>query len=218
MFCLGCEKEGCWLCPDCFIKIGADGEEFCPVCHKYNADGLVCSGCQGQSFLDSHLAIIKYEEDKLVGDLIHNFKYNYAEEIFGVFTKIISGYLSKNFGYFKDIDFVVPVPLHGRRLAERGFNQAELIANAVSQIIGKTAVNKIIFRRRYTSVQAKLNRNDRIRNVCGAFVMNEDFAVKDKNILLVDDVFTTGSTLQECAKLLKKNGAKKVLGFTLARG
>ena len=78
--------------------------------------------------------------------------------------------------------------------------------------------NKIIFRRRYTSVQAKLNKDDRIRNVFGAFAISEEAEIKDKNILLVDDIFTTGSTLQECAKLLKKNCAKKVLGFTLARG
>lgn len=219
VFCLNCKKEGQWLCLDCFIKIEANGEEFCPICHKYNKNGAVCLECKSQSFLDSHLAIIKYEEDKLVGDLIHNFKYNYAEEIFGIFIKIITDYLSQNFYYFKDIDFIAPVPLHGRRLAERGFNQAELIADTIARIIGKKVENKIIFRHRYTGIQARLNKLDRICNVDGAFAMNNnEIMVKDKNILLVDDIFTTGSTLQECAKLLKINGAKKVLGFTLARG
>mgnify|MGYP001571080673 CR=1 FL=1 len=63
VFCLGCEKEGVWLCQDCFIKIEINGERACPICHKYNENGSACLGCNNKSFLDSHLAIIKYEED-----------------------------------------------------------------------------------------------------------------------------------------------------------
>ena len=212
------------MCPECFVKMEINAQKACPVCHRYNNDGGTCLPCKNKLFLDSHLAIMKYEEEKLVGDLIHNFKYNYAEEIFTVFAKIINNYLPQNIGYFADIDFVVPVPLHGRRLAERGFNQAELIAGVVAKLINKEVKNKTIIRHRYTSVQARLKRPDRIKNVSGAFVMNKEMGMNHApqgctaSILLVDDVFTTGSTLQECAKLLKQNGAKKVLGFTLARG
>lgn len=206
------------MCSDCFVKIKTNGEEFCSICHRYNKNGATCFECKSQSFLDSHLAIMRYEEDKLVGDILRDFKYNYAEEIIKVLEKIIREYLSRNFYYFKDIDFIIAVPLHGRRLAERGFNQAELIARIVAQIIGKTVENKILWRRHYTDIQAKLNRFDRKRNVLDAFEIGSGLAVKDKNILLVDDVFTTGSTLQECAKVLKKDGARRVWGFTLARG
>lgn len=218
VFCFGCKKEGVWLCPDCFLKIETDTQKACPICHRYNNNGENCLDCKKYSFLDSHLAVMKYEEEKLVGELVHNFKYNYAEDIFSIFEKIISDFLLQNISYFEDIDLVIPVPLHGRRLAERGFNQAELIANAIAKFIGKEVQDKAIARRRYTSVQARLNREERTHNVSGAFVVSGELIVKNKNILLVDDVFTTGSTLQECAKLLKQNSAKSVAGFTLARG
>lgn len=195
-----------------------DIQKACPICHRYNNCGENCLSCEKQSFLDSHLAIMKYEEEKLIGELVHNFKYNYAEDIFGVFEKIISDFLSQNIYYFENIDFIIPVPLHGRRFAERGFNQAELIANAIAKLTGKEVRSKAIVRQRYTSVQARLNKEERTHNVSGAFVMSGESAVKNKNILIVDDVFTTGSTLQECAKLLKYSGAKKISGFTLARG
>lgn len=218
VFCFSCKKEGVWLCSECFAKMELNAQKACPVCHQYNDDGGACFDCKKQTFLDGHLAFMKYEESEIIGGLVHSLKYNYAKEVFAVLEKIISGSLPQHLYYFNNIDLIIPVPLHGRRLAERGFNQAELIAETVARFIQKEIMNKILVRQRYTFVQARLNREERLRNVSGAFSLNEVSKIKDKNILLVDDVFTTGSTMQECARLLKQNGASQVFGFTVARG
>lgn len=206
------------MCLECFAKMEIVVQKACPFCHRYNDVGETCFDCKKQTFLDGHLALMKYKEDKIIGGLVHSLKYNYAKEVFAVLEKIINSSLFRHLYYFNSIDLIIPVPLHGRRLAERGFNQAELIADVVARFVGKDVKNQMIVRRRYTSVQARLNKEERTQNVLGAFVIDGECSIKNKNILLIDDVFTTGSTLQECAKLLKQNGAGRVFGFTLARG
>ena len=108
--------------------------------------------------------------------------------------------------------------MHPRKYAERGFNQSEKIANLLSGLSQKPVVDSLK-RNRYTNPQAKFNRQERLQNLDDAFdfIYKRD-DLKDKNILLVDDVFTTGSTMQECAKILKMNNLGKVIGFSLARG
>jgi len=123
-------------------------------------------------------------------------------------------------------DLIIPVPLHDRRLRWRGFNQSLLIANYLSQeLITNLEIetsDKIILRSKHTRPQMTIrNRRERIQNVANVFVFNETEEninlIKNKTILLVDDITTTGSTLFECAKVLKQNGAKKVYGIVLAR-
>lgn len=219
VFCLGCNKEGEWLCGGClddFLK--QSFVQACPVCHLNNNSGLLCLTCKPNSYLDKHFAAIEYGEDKLSGKIIHTFKYEYIESVFFVLEKVIEKYLSENTDKFSNIDFVVPVPLHPRRSAERGFNQAELIANKVAFCLKKEMRKDLIVRKKYTSNQAHLGREDRMKNISGAFGLSSDLNIKDKNILLVDDVFTTGSTMQECAKVLKDTEVSCVIGFTIVRG
>ena len=214
VFCLGCKKEGEWLCDKCFEKIDLSGIFDCPVCHKNTEFGVCCLPCGGESFLDKHLAVTKYEEDGLVGSVIQTLKYSWAEDVLSAIDKIISKFVDENRDLFMNIDCVVPVPLHQKRYVERGFNQAELIAKILADKINKPLKN-ILTRQRHTSQQAKLGREERLENLKDAFVIKK---VVRGNILLVDDVFTTGSTIQECAKVLKNSGVDKVVGFSLARG
>jgi ComF family protein len=116
-----------------------------------------------------------------------------------------------------DIDLVVPVPLHGKRLRQRGFNQASLLLKAFEQEMGLRVCHRMLRRRRATPPQAGLTRKARLKNVKGAFEMTAGRDVKGKRVLLVDDVFTTGSTLAACAKILKKNGAIEVSALVFAR-
>ena len=141
-------------------------------------------------------------------------KYSHVEDVLQAFEKIIINFVKQNKYLFSQIDLVVPVPLHKKRFVERGFNQAKLIAKIVAREIDKPCQDLVI-RSRHTLQQAKLKREDRLKNVKNAFVIENNI---DGNVLLIDDVFTTGSTLQECAKVLKKGGAKAVIGFTIARG
>ena len=189
--CLNCEKEGEWVCQKCFIFLDCDG--FCR---------------------EDHWAISKYQDDLLIGKIIRKFKYNYVKELYLVFEKMIELFFQNNPDVFKDIDCIIPVPLHKKRFAERGFNQSEIIANIISQMIHKSVVNSLS-RVTNTKHQARLSKEERLTNTKSAFRMVELVSGK---VLLVDDVYTTGSTIAECKKELLANGATSVTSFTIARG
>jgi len=161
-----------------------------------------------------HFAVTPYREDWLIGKIVRGFKYNYVEELSIVIEKLVSEFVEKHLDYFLNTDYIVPVPLHKKREAERGFNQSELIAQVVSKISRKPIFN-LLTRCHNTRHQARLNREERLVNVKDAFVAPQKVSGK---ILLVDDVYTTGSTMRECTCVLLKAGADRVCGFSLARG
>src|SRR3989338_9004373 len=127
IFCLGCDQEGIWLCDACRGKIDTRGVFVCPLCHHFTGTGASCSACLGKSALDGHIAITGYQEHSLIGRLIAALKYQYAEDRSSVFDSIVSKFAREQAGLMSSVDVVAPVPLHRRRFAERGFNQAELI-------------------------------------------------------------------------------------------
>ena len=118
---------------------------------------------------------------------------------------------------FDKIDLIAPVPLHKVRKRARGFNQAELLTCEISEQMNWLHVPHLTLRNRFTETQTKLGRKDRQKNVSGAFTLNINFDIQGKNILLVDDVFTTGATVNSISSLLKDNGASKVYVLTIAR-
>ncbi len=115
------------------------------------------------------------------------------------------------------VDVIIPVPLHPTRLRERGFNQSYLLAKAVGDQLKIQVWEKALSRTRYTQPQAKMQRKERLRNVTDAFNVNPIFNIKSKNIVLVDDVFTTGSTMNECARTLCLAGARTVTSLSIVR-
>lgn len=191
VFCLGCEKEGERICADCLKTVNTIGV-----------------------FGHRHIAVTPYNEDWLIGKIVRGFKYNYEEELLIAIEKLVSEFISAHLDCFFGIDFITPVPLHKKRQAERGFNQSETIAQIIGKIINKPVINLII-RQRNTKHQARLNKEERLLNVKDAFVISRKV---NGRVLLVDDVFTTGSTMRECTKALINAGARDVLGFSLARG
>lgn len=215
VYCLDCGREGEWLCEDCYKKLNLSGRFFCPVCHTSTESGVCCEKCISQSFLDREIAVLKYSEQEIIGKIIHNLKYNYAEDLEVVIKKIISDFCQSNISLFTDYSGVIPVPLHKKRYVERGFNQAEIIAESLATALS-IPMNKNLERIKYTRQQAKLDKKEREENTKEAFVYLSE--VVPKSVILVDDVFTTGSTMQACAKALKEKGVEKVIGFTLARG
>lgn len=116
-----------------------------------------------------------------------------------------------------EIDSIIPVPLHKRRLRWRGFNQALMLAREISEITGIWVDPNTLIRVRYTRPQTRLPFKERSENVKGAFEVARETFVRDRSVLLVDDVATTGSTLTECARVLKKAGARRVEALTIAR-
>jgi ComF family protein len=114
-------------------------------------------------------------------------------------------------------DLILPVPLHVRRLKQRGFNQAGLLAGTLGRLIHLPVRYDILVRRCWTEPQTRLNREERLQNVKNAFLVPDSSRVKDRRVLIIDDVYTTGTTLSECAKTLKDAGASKVHAITVCR-
>ena len=218
VFCLSCEAEGAWVCEKCVSFLQIEPQLFCPVCHDKSTRGEPCYECGASSALFQHVAMTKYVEDALIGKLIHVFKYQYAEEVMIVIREIISDFISCNGEIFQHINLIIPVPLHKKRYAERGFNQAAYIAETLSKALSIPYEDSALIRSRHTPHQAKLDRAGRIKNVENVFVLSPLADVNGKHILLVDDVYTTGATMQACAAALKDAGARSVSGCTLARG
>ncbi len=223
IFCLECQTEGQWWCEICLNKNLVRGVYYCPVCHIANPNGQPCNRCRATSSLNGVVAFLDYDEQTIIGQLIKQFKYNFAFDIVSVWDKMIDLFLLDivNQMEIEVNNFtIIPVPLHITRERERGFNQADLVAQLVfKKLVTLRQVdfdNKSLQRQKKTNQQAKLNRLDRLNNLKEAFVWNGQKSAP-KNILLIDDVYTSGTTMQECARILKKFGAQKVYGFTLAR-
>lgn len=170
------------------------------------SDGDYCKKCKGKKFIYDR-AITVFEFKDQARNLVLGLKYNNQK------------YLAKPLGKFlKDIyensklfaDLIIPVPLCEKRLKIRKYNQAELIANEFSNNVGIEIRNDILFRVKETPTQTKLNYTERQQNLKDAFKVKNRKFIKDKTIILIDDVLTTGATVTECAKVLKSAGAKCV--------
>ena len=215
IYCLDCNQEGFWLCNNCYKKLDLSGRFFCPVCHVSTCNGHCCLDCKSNSYLDQEIAILKYSDQEIIGQIIHNLKYNYAEDLQVLLKDIIKDFVNSNPNLFQDVNQIIPVPLHKKRYVERGFNQAEIIAQILSRELS-IPLNKNLKRIKYTRQQAKLDKREREENIKEAFTLSDD--IIPRVVIIVDDVFTTGSTMQACAKVLKEKGVEKVIGFTVARG
>jgi ComF family protein len=146
-------------------------------------------------------------------EAVHQFKYRPCRTL----GSPLGEWMAANVRLVMDIDLIIPVPLHVSRLKEWGFNQALLLAHRMSEAHHIPFSCDNLFRTRPTRPQVELSGMERIRNVAGAFMLRQPEVVVDRNIVLVDDVFTTGATMNECASVLKQAGAAHVTAFTLAR-
>lgn len=152
----------------------------------------------------------------LMAELITRFKYQGATYLAHPLGMLMADYKDENF-HWAHIDMLVPVPLHPRRLQERGFNQSLLLARVISRVHKIPLEVNALERIRYTQPQTQLSGSEREKNMRGAFRVRKNNLPVGNNILLVDDVFTSGATVGECARVLKEAGARQVQVLTLAR-
>ncbi len=225
--CLFCQKEGVWICHDCEQKINLLPFQVCPYCEKtITQNGHICEKClikriekNSPVSLDALLCATEYQK---ISKLVHLFKYNFIQTLGTPLGNLLIKILLKN--NFSLPDIIIPVPIHKRKLKWRGFNQAEILANIVSQNITpglEIAIRSdMLMRKKNTKAQMKIKmRKERLENLSGAFFVQslEQKNISEKRILLIDDIATTGATLFECAKTLKNFGAKKVFAVVIAR-
>jgi len=217
-----------FLCAECLEGFQAVESPVCPMCgmmfKSREEDDHLCGECVTlpKKFMAAGAAGV-YSGTLM--ELVHSFKYRGKIQLraaLGLF--LFTGFIRR---YSRgEIDFIVPVPLHAKRFRQRGFNQAYLMIKnwpdaAAAMGIKRPDVDRgrdVLERSRETDSQAGLGRKDRMANIKGAFRLKNPSVIEGKRILLVDDVYTTGATVNECADVLLKGGAERVDVFTLARG
>jgi ComF family protein len=223
-FCVNCRKEGENLCQDCFSLVDLAQNCFCPFCRppKIVLQGRTCPVCGKNKALAGLFAAASYK-NSITKRLISQFKYEpFVKELAKTLASLIIQHfqlLDEHPPFFKDrAGFILmPVPLHKKRLKWRGFNQAEEIARHLSDFYKIPLISNVLLKIKETPAQVELSEEQRQENVKGVFSCKNPEAVRNKKILLVDDVFTTGATIKECARVLKDAGAKEVWGVAVAR-
>ena len=214
--CPGCNKKGTWFCEDCLGKLSFLETFSCAVCGKNAIKGITHPSCQGRYTLDRMVSVYQYKG--AIRKAIHWLKY---KEVTGL-AKILSDLMVeevRELGIeFGPETIIIPVPLHWRRAWDRGFNQAELLARPFGKSFNLEVRDDLLRRARNTEFQTKLKWDERQANVSGAFAVPEKKKeeVKGRDFLLIDDVRTTGATLNACANALKRAGAYYVWALTLA--
>jgi len=164
--------------------------------------------------IDGSYSLYKFTKDTPIQHLLHSLKYEKMKSI-GI---ELGRELGKNLPDDIKFDYAVPVPLHKAKTRERTYNQSEYICRGIKVSTGTEMLPDLLIRTRYTSSQTKLNKTEREENVRGAFAINENLKnnISGKRIILADDVITTGSTIIECARILKENGAEYVMVCSVA--
>jgi len=185
----------------------------CAKCGRSISSGPYCSDCwKSNSQIDSIRSVFVFEG--IIRKSVHELKYYHLRSIAILLGDYMADYFKNNNLY---CDYLVPVPLHKNRLKYRGYNHSELLARRISKSVNIPVLNDCLIRTRDNKPQARtISIGERVLNVDNIFQCRYEL-VQDKVITLVDDVCTSGATLESCAKSLKLAGAKQVFGFTLAR-
>jgi len=217
--CSASVNSGEYLCGECEAEVSRIVPPFCAKCSE-PFDGAIttifaCANC-AHRVLHFDAAVSAYRSRGIVRHVILNFKYGRQIHLRHLVARWLHSALDDERLRGRRFDVVVPVPLHATRLRERGFNQANLLAELLSaqtSIPSKPLLDRI----RYTTTQTALDRSERMENLHNAFRLRKNADVRGLRVLLIDDVLTTGSTLSECARVLKRAGALSVHAATAAR-
>lgn len=217
LYCCHCGQEGTRICPDCLASIQSARADLCPDCRNIESDGF-CAICHEKHFIADLWISTDYDDQRIM-KLIKDYKYAFSAELSLTLAKLMLSSLDN----IKRADHVIatkplliPIPLHPKRLRMRGFNQSALLAKELSQALGLPIATDELVRKRETRSQARLAREERLENVKDAFLWQGD-DLTDKTIILIDDVASTGATLDNCAKTLLAHNAKEVIGWVLAK-
>jgi ComF family protein len=230
--CIYCKEpleynEEYYICKSCYRKIKFVDGLICKKCGLPLSDGGAhCYNCRTKEktrkwWVENVRGAVEYKEP--VKTLIHELKYNNKLHLSNLFAFLLLKNFKKNFDMVDNIEIICPVPMLGIKKIFRGYNQAEFIAKRFVKLLQEQFGDKIKFfpnlikRKKFTVSQFKLSRDERLKNVKDVFEIKDKDCVRDKTILIIDDVCTTGETINQCAKVLINSGAKKVFGYVVAR-
>ena len=199
----------------------------CGFCGKISQNSL-CSKCEtkikkyqinlikkkNNVHIDKIFCIYKYED--IIRDTILEYKFKNKAYLYETFSKIILKD-KKICGFFKKYDIIIPVPISRKRKIKRGYNQTYLISKEIAKNLNLKCENRCLIKYKDTIEQSKLNKAERKTNLKDAYIVVNRKRIKDKNVILLDDIYTTGSTVNECAKVLKAAGANKIGVLAIAK-
>ncbi len=212
-WCIGCGKEGSFICHSCRSSLPRVMSPLCPKCGRPQPSGILCSSCVSwQAEIDGIRSPFRF--DGVMRQAVYQLKYRNLRVLAAPLAQLLNDYLVTN---PVPGEVLVPVPLHRKRLRERGYNQSSLLARELGKLTNLLVVDGCLIRQRHASPQARASTVDeRQSNVADAFA-GCDQKLRDKRVLLIDDVSTSGATLNACAAALKAAGATSVWGLVLAR-
>jgi len=219
------ESMGYSICEECFKTIKIIKDPYCIKCGKplvrtnyfLNNRDVLCVNCKKHPYYFNYARSVGVY-DKALRKCIHLFKYYREKKLSKPLGKLLVEYISEKERVYQKYDLIIPVPLHKNDLSTRGFNQSLLLSMEIGNYFSIPVGKDILIKKKVTGAQIKLSKKERENNLVNAFLIIEPEKIKGKNILLIDDVFTTGSTVNECSKELKKAQVKNIRVLTLARG
>lgn len=198
------------LCEGCSKPLLQEEQVLCLNCSIYNLprtayhhihENETFMRFAGRVNIQKATSLAYFTNEGLLQHLLHGLKYDDKNEI-GTYLGVQLGYDLKQVSWQQGIDAIIPVPLHPKKEAQRGFNQAEIIASGISNVLGIPVLDKTLVRKRFTETQTKKTREERLENMQGAFEVKNTEKITGKHILLIDDVLTTVATLEACAHAL----------------
>ena len=218
--CRGCSTIGKgYLCDSCLTNVVFIIDPMCKHCSAPLEDGLktFCGRCSVDfGHHNGGISVALYDDP--IGKLIRDLKYEREKGIAVFLANLVANRIDRGKTLYElRCDFVHPIPLSKSKQSKRGFNQAALIAHKIAEIYEMKYSDDLLIRIRDTESQTGLDFDKRMKNMAGAFEVNDKKAVEGKSFLLIDDVMTTGATIEECARILKNAGAGKVKFLTIAR-
>lgn len=216
--CVDCGKIGKYFCERCAGKIKFITHPICPVCEGASIDGVTHPRCQTRYSIDGLTSFFRY--DGAVRKAVKLLKYRFVTDLAKEFVDLIPSSSFQSAINNRPSIIFIPVPLHPSRLRFRGFNQAEVLGKLLARKLNIPARTNIIVRIKKTIPQVEMkDRKKRLQNMENVFAITPNILVSQyPNIILFDDVFTTGATLRSAANILKRKGVKSVWGMTLAHG
>ena len=229
-FCLGCKKEGVYLCDNCRALLDISEFNYClcntkPLLLPPDSKSGKCPRCSDKKLSGLYFAL-PYKEKALTKKLIYQFKYQpYLKELAKTLASILIEHFvisEKNTDEIWNNGILIPVPLDKKKLKIRGYNQSEELAKELATVLQVPVISDILIKIKPTAPQMELSKEEREKNLLAAFSIkncgtSDVPQFKGKKIFLVDDVYTTGSTMEECARVLRDAGAKSVWGICIAR-